>query len=398
LPYDVAVTKHHDRCAELLRPDDDASAEEQNTSKDQTPNGETETGNKEDDSRQSDVGDDKRSSSGKESLSNHEKNTADETDDDEDKHQKDESGEDSGGLSGNSDVGDDDNDTADKPDNNQDKDSSEKQPEENMEPGSDDRTTNEDQAQDGSTKERDAKDRKTADAATSKGDDRTTGRKPQTKKDDVGKNQPSSSSPSRIPVRQKDGAPSTTDDRSNAAKPNERRRDRQPRKPAGSEPTPGQNRDKSAQNSRPKDDQRPGRSGAESPRKEAQASSIPEHVRIYEMRQLASRELEKTRRYRQQLGHTGGPMSRSSNKQLTRLLTEDYNEKAHRGYHIEDDQVKDLDELTAHLQGKISSLLFLFYFILVPFCRITPALEDRMLYVVFMEMLPILRTSFDVKI
>ena len=53
-----------------------------------------------------------------------------------------------------------------------------------------------------------------------------------------------------------------------------------------------------------------------------------------------------------QLGRTGGPMRGSTNKQLTRLLMEDYNEKACRGYHIGSGQVNDLDSLKTHLQGK----------------------------------------------
>jgi len=72
------------------------------------------------------------------------------------------------------------------------------------------------------------------------------------------------------------------------------------------------------------------------------------------MRLLTLRELQKTRHYKLQLGQTGGPMSGSTDKQLTRLLTEDYNEKAHSGYHIDTGRVNDLDSLKTHLQGNMS--------------------------------------------
>lgn len=68
--------------------------------------------------------------------------------------------------------------------------------------------------------------------------------------------------------------------------------------------------------------------------------SVRDHVRIFEMRKLMSRELQKTRRYQQQLGRAGAPVSGgrcapvsgTTDRQLTRMIADDFNEKAHRGY------------------------------------------------------------------
>lgn len=148
------------------------------------------------------------------------------------------------------------------------------------------------------------------------------------------------------------------------------RKDKRTRKPAESQ---------SKDNGQTKDSQK----SSQNEKKEAvqpsqqRSSTIPEQVRIFEMRLLTSREMEKARRYRQQkrptsdtrmrgwrelenarryrlqLGHSGGTLSTStSDKQLARLLTDNYNDRAHRGYHIDSDQVNDLETLHTQLKGK----------------------------------------------
>ena len=84
------------------------------------------------------------------------------------------------------------------------------------------------------------------------------------------------------------------------------------------------------QQSSPDDDEPP-----QSPRKVAAPPPPPtvqEQVRIYDMKRLTSQELEKTRRCQQQLGRAGAPMCGATDRQLTRMIADDYNEKAHRGY------------------------------------------------------------------
>ena len=160
------------------------------------------------------------------------------------------------------------------------------------------------------------------------------------------KSQPTS--PSRSPHdsgRRDVSAPSraTKDDQ---AKSDDHRKHRRRNQAAESSPKSRRNKENeqkstsTTQNSRSKDDRRVGH-----------PTSIQQQVRIFEMRRLASRELEKTRFYQMQLGRTGGPASRSTNKQLTRLLKEDFNEKAHRGYRINSGTAKDLHSLETHLQG-----------------------------------------------
>ena len=152
-------------------------------------------------------------------------------------------------------------------------------------------------------------------------------------------------------------APSSVDDQPTTVKSNEQGKDRR-RKPAECEPAPDQNKEK---NSRSRAGNSTTRPGWESPppqyaaRKEAHPKSIQEQVRVFEMRRLTSRQLEKTRRYQIQLGRTGSSMTASTDRQLAHLLTEDFNERAHRGYRIDSARVYDLDSLRAHLQGKTST-------------------------------------------
>jgi len=57
----------------------------------------------------------------------------------------------------------------------------------------------------------------------------------------------------------------------------------------------------------------------------------------------------------QQLDRAGAPVSGTTDKQLTRLITEDFNEKAHRGYYIDSGRVNNLDSLASHLKGVMSA-------------------------------------------
>lgn len=116
-----------------------------------------------------------------------------------------------------------------------------------------------------------------------------------------------------------------------------------------------ENNQDSSQNLKPKDNRQIGNFAAQRspcPPQSAmkEPNSIQEQVRIFEMRRLASRELEKTRRYQLNLGRTGGFSSKQTDRQLTHRLKEDFNEKAHRGHRI--DSANDLDSLKVHLQGE----------------------------------------------
>jgi len=73
--------------------------------------------------------------------------------------------------------------------------------------------------------------------------------------------------------------------------------------------------------------------------------SASEHVRIVDMRKLILHELQKTRRYQQQLDRAGAPVSGTTDRQLTRVVADDFNEKAQRGYRINSGQVRSADEM-----------------------------------------------------
>lgn len=442
MPFDVAVTKHYDKCAELLRPDaeptdngaDNSTSntpEKQTESSDEPASGETDKENTTDDSQQTKDTDDKKTASEDNSSNSQEKPTTSDEDNADHQEDKDGDGKDSKDSEGNerSDAGDEDKDTGDSADNGQNSDSCKtpranegkitdcvsEQPEDSSSTAQRDDEADpdgkpaEEGRQDGQgdpTKEEGVKDLETEGTAKNKGGNRTPGGGQKTKDDVVGtagdsdecskrgtdkKPQSDKSAAKRTPEstenrnrsngkptspsrssgdsgRRKGSAPSrTAHDAAGGDQSNEQRKDRR-RIPTEAQPASDQNKENNqrlSQNSASKDGRRaenpPTKSGSESPpsqssRKDAPPSTMKEKVRIFDMRRLTSRELEKTRRYQLQLGRTGGPLAGSTDRQLTRLLTEDFNEKAYPGYVIDSGRVNDLDSLKTHLEGKISTI------------------------------------------
>ena len=356
IPFDVAMTKRYHTCAKLIEPDgtksDNVAAnklettEEETSPKKQAAGSEAKEENSKDDGQQTEDRDNEKSALEDDSSR---VNAVDRTTSDacgDVKHQGD--GENDGvkDSAGNSDAIEDDNVKTEGSEENLEEtnadsdsahckesstDEAETVAEAHAEPSSDDKLADENQQNERSASktEGDAKDSKKEDSATEK---------KQKRKDDVVDEEGDSGEPSKQEM-----------------KSTEQRRGRR-RKPADA-----QNEDqnsagqKSSPRSRPRDDRPAGnstaaKSGRESP-PPAAPNSIQEQVRIFDMRRLTMRQLEKTRRYQRQLGCAGGAVSGSTDKQLTRLLVEDYNEKAHRGYRVDGDEMPDLDALKTHLQG-----------------------------------------------
>jgi len=372
LPYDVAVMKQYDKCAKLLRPDDeDTSKTAAEQTKDRRGSSEIieiDVGYKEDESSS------KKSSSENKSSSNGEVQQDTNADD-----QTNSSGKDS---AKHNDVENEDKDgiVSDDGKNKESEEESEQNDEKTTdivqeEPenssvvpceeigiaasGLGDELTNEDRQNkhDESRKER-VESLKEEEKVTNEDGKTETRKKKRKQKDNVvvdseesgkqetkQKSQRDAERAPRSPSKNRQTSPSRTadetGDQSTTTKTNEQRKDRR-RKPAAEKSPQNTRRSKVERESTP----------PQSPRKEAPPSTIREQVRVFEMRRLVSRELEKTRRYQLQLGRAGAPVSGTTDRQLTRLIAEDFNEKAHRGYHIDDNQVNDLDSMKTYLQGK----------------------------------------------
>jgi len=400
IPYDIAEKKHYEECAKLLRPD------EQQPTSTETETNTTETA-AEDETAEKDQQQD-----------NSERKTEDREDDqNKDTDNKDEENQqyssDAGSQKDAEDKGDDDDNDAKSSDENDDdkdkdavdvRDDTENQEpnEETIEtadyaaddsllivpvnvaaPSSDDKVENEQRQkkQDGSTNspkkaeeatktdgkgatEQKRKPKEVSEKEPEKTSKQQTSRKSRKDKPtprNTGKTKSQPTSPSRSPdSRPYDSAPSPSrtaaDDQSTTVKSNEQRRDRRCKNKNKNDAT-------TSPNARSKGDHSTSKTGSgtappsQSAKKEPTPYSMQEQVRIFEMRRLTSRELEKTRRYQQQLGRAGAPMSGATDKQLTRMIADDYNEKAHRGYHIDSSQVNDLGSLETHLKGMTSACI-----------------------------------------